>query len=124
MTIEYDGEVVCEIDGTEVDIVSFDETTSTGRKPVKTMNRLGRAKGSTTGSSMTTMKITAPSPATGEYAWKRMKDSLIVIYPVGNPTKRTSYQSCNVSNVSSRYQLDNEMVRDIDLYCLNVVDPV
>jgi hypothetical protein len=124
MAIEYDGEVVCEIDGKEVDIVSFDETTSTGRKPVKTMNPLGRAKGSTTGSSITTMKITAPAPSSGEYPWKRMRDSLIVIYPVGNPTKRTLYQSSNVSNVSSRYQLDNEMVRDIDLYCLNVVDPV
>ncbi len=123
MALEYDGEVVLEINGKEVDVVSFDDTVNTGRKPVKTMNRTGRAKGSVTGIETIEMKITAPSPATGEFNWRTMKDAQIVIYPVGNPSKRTTYIDSNVSVVGSKYQLEGEAVRDISLYCLRKVDP-
>lgn len=123
MALEYDGEVVVEINGKEVDIVSFDDTVNTGRKPVKTMNRTGRAKGSVTGIETIEMKVTAPSPATGEFSWRTMKDAQIVIYPVGNPSKRTTYIDSNVSSIGSKYQLEGEAVRDISLYCLRKVDP-
>lgn len=123
MALEYDGEVVVEINGAEVDVVSFDDTVNTGRRPVKTMNKTGRAKGSVKGIETIEMKITAPAPATGEFNWRTMKDAQIVIYPVGNPTKRTTFIDSNVSSVGSRYQLDGEAVRDISLYCLRKVDP-
>ena len=123
MSIEYDGEVVVEINGKEVDVVSFDDTVTTGRKPVKTMNRTGRAKGSVNGIKSVEMKITAPSPAVGEYDWESMKDAQIVIYPVGNNAKRTLFMDCNVMSVGSRYQLEGEMVRDISLYALRKVNP-
>ena len=123
MSTEYDGEVVVEINGKEVDVVSFDDTVNTGRKPVKTMNRTGRAKGSVSGIESIDMKITAPAPATGEFNWRTMKDAQIVIYPVGNPSKRTTYIDSNVSTIGSRYQLDGEAVRDVSLYCLRKVDP-
>lgn len=118
MAIEYDGEVVVEIDGKEVDCISFDDTVNTGRKPVKTMNRTGRAKGSVSGIKTYDMKITAPAPDTGEYDWEKMDDAQIVIYPVANPAKRTTFSDSNVMSVGSRYQLEGEMVRDISLYCL------
>lgn len=121
MGIEYDGEVVVEINGQEVDCISFDHTVNTGRKPVKTMNRTGRAKGSVNGIETRDMKITAPAPAAGEYDWEKMRDAQIVIYPVGNPSKRTTFMDCNVISVGSRYQLEGEMVRDISLYCLRKV---
>lgn len=124
MGIEYDGEVVVEINGKEVDCISFDDTDNIGRKPVKTMNRTGRAKGSVNGIEMHDMKITAPAPATGEYSWRTMKDAQIVIYPVGNPTKRTTFIDSNVASIGSRYQIEGEMVRDISLYALRKVDPV
>lgn len=123
MAIEYDGEVVVEINGQEIDCVSFDDTVNTGRKSVRTMNRTGRAKGSVNGIESIDMKITAPAPATGEYNWRAMHDAQIVIWPVGNPTKRTTFLDSNVSSVGSRYQLEGEMVRDISLYCLRKVDP-
>lgn len=123
MALEYDGEVVVEINGQEVDCISFDDTVNTGRKPVKTMNRLGRAKGSVNGVKTFEMKITAPAPDTGDYAWGRMKDAQIVIYPVGNPAKRTTFMDCNVISVGSRYQLEGEMVRDVSLYALDKKDP-
>jgi len=123
MALEYDGEVVVEINGKEVDVVSFDDTVNTGRRPVKTMNRTGRPKGSVSGIESTDMKITAPAPASGEFAWRTMKDAQIVIYPVDNPTKRTTFMDCNVGSVGSRYQLEGEMVRDISLYALRKVDP-
>lgn len=124
MAIEYDGEVVLEINGQEVDVVSFDDTVNTGRKPVKTMNRTGRPKGSVTGAESIEMKITAPAPATGEFNWRTMKDARIVMYPVGNPAKRTQFEGCNVTSVGSKYQLEGEAVRDISLYALRKVDPV
>lgn len=123
MGIEYDGEVVVEINGKEVDVVSFDDTVTTGRRPVKTMNRTKRAKGSVNGGESVEMKITAPAPATGEFNWRTMKDAQIVIYPPDNPTKRTTFQDSNVTSVGSRYQLEGEVVRDISLYCLRKVDP-
>lgn len=123
MALEYDGEVVVEINGQEVDVVSFDDTVNTGRKPVKTMNKSGRAKGSVKGIETFEMKITAPAPAVGEFKWRTMKDAQIVIYPVGNSTKRTTFIDSNVSSVGSKYQLEGEMVRDISLYCLRKVDP-
>lgn len=123
MALEYDGEVVIEINGKEVDVVSFDDTVNTGRKPVKTMNRTGRAKGSVVGIETIEMKITSPSPTTGEFNWRTMKDAQIVIYPVGTTSKRTTYIDSNVSSVGSKYQLEGEAVRDISLYCLRKVDP-
>lgn len=124
MSIEYDGEVVVEINGKEVDVVSFDDTVTTGRKPVRTMNRTGRPKGSVNGTESVEMKITAPAPATGEFNWRTMKDAQIVIYPVANPAKRTTFIDSNVTSLGSRYQLEGEMVRDVSLYCLRKVDPV
>lgn len=124
MGIEYDGEIVVEINGQEVDCISFDDTVKTGRKSVKTMNRTGRPKGSVTGIESVEMKLTAPAPATGEFNWRTMKDARIVIYPVGNVSKRTTFMDCNVDSVGSKYQLEGEMVRDISLYALRKVDPV
>jgi hypothetical protein len=121
MAIEYDGEVVVEINGKEVDVISFDDTVNTGRKPVKTMNRTGRAKGSVNGIKTYEMKITAPAPAAAEFDWENMRDAQIVIYPVGNPSKRSTYVDSNVANIGSRYQLEGEAVRDISLYCLRKV---
>lgn len=124
MAIDYDGEVVVEINGQEVDVVSFDDTVNTGRKPVKTMNRTGRPKGSVTGIETIEMSLTAPAPATGEFNWRAMRDAQIVIYPVGNPGKRTTYIDCNMATEGSKYQLEGEMLRDVKLYCLRKVDPV
>ncbi len=122
MSIEYDGEIVVEINGQEVDVVSFDETVNGGRKAVKTMNRTGHAKGSVSGMKTYELKITAPAPASGEYDWEAMLDAQIVIYPLGNTSKRTTFQDCNVTSINSRYQLEGEMVRDISLYCLRKVN--
>lgn len=124
MALDYDGEVVVEINGKEVDVISFDDTVKTGRKPVKTMNRTGRAKGSVNGIKTVEMKITAPAPATDEFDWENMRDAQIVIYPVANPTKRTTYADSNVSGIGSRYQLEGEAVRDISLYCLRRINPI
>ncbi len=121
MALEYDGEIVVEINGQEVDVVSFDDTVNTGRKPVKTMNRTGRPKGSVTGAESIEMKITAPAPSVGEFDWRAMKDAQIVIYPVGNPSKKTSFSDSNVTSIGSKYQLEGEAVRDISLYCLRKV---
>lgn len=123
MGIEYDGEVVVEINGKEVDISSLDITVSKSRKPVKTMNRTGRAKGSTKGITMYDLKITAPIPQVGGFDWENMVDARIVYYPVENPSKRTILFDCNTTNIGEKYQLEGEAVHDITGYCLNKKAP-
>ena len=41
----YAGAIIMEVDGRDIEIVSLKPTTTTGRKPVKTMNRQGRVLG-------------------------------------------------------------------------------
>lgn len=118
MSTDYDGEVVLEINGKEVEVVSFDYTVKTGRKPVKTMNSKGRPLGSVTGSKTVEWKVTAPVQVTGEYDWEKMLDAQIVTYPFGHPSKRTKFIDSNVMEVGSKYQLDGELVRDITGYSL------
>ena len=118
MALEYTGEIVCEVNGKEVDIVSLDETVVTGRKMVKTMNRTGRAKGFAKGISTVELKITAPAPLAGDFDWAGMENAKIDIYPQGGGGVRTTYSDCSSASVGSRYQLEGEMVRDISIFAL------
>ena len=45
MAATYAGAVIMEVNGVEVEIVSIKPTTTTGRKPVRTMNRRGKIRG-------------------------------------------------------------------------------
>ena len=49
MSTEYIGSVTLYLDAAEVEITKIDVKDSTGRKPVKTMNRSRRTKGFTRG---------------------------------------------------------------------------
>jgi hypothetical protein len=123
MTTDYVGEIQMEINGKEVDIVSFDDTFKSGKKAVRTMNKTRRAKGSTRGSETYEWKITAPAQLVGGYKWRSMIDARIVIYPVDTPAARTTYFDSNVTDVGKKYSLDNEMVQDISGYSLRVDEP-
>jgi hypothetical protein len=123
MTTDYVGEIQMEINGAEVDIVSFDDTFTSGKKPVPTMNKTRRPKGSTRGSEKVEWKITAPAQLVGGYKWRSMNNARIVTYPVETPSARTTYFDSNVTSVGKKYSLDNEMVQDISGYSLRVDEP-
>lgn len=123
MALDYEGEIVCEINGQEVEIISFDETVTNNTTVVKTMNSTGRAKGTRRGIELTDISLTAPAPIIGEFNWRTLKNARIVTYPFGFPAKRTTYMDCTFVSRSKKYSVDGEQARDIKLTCLRVEDP-
>ncbi len=119
MGIDYVGLMVLEIDGQDYDVESLDTTDKTGRKPVKTMNRTGKAKGSAKGTAEFNLKITVPIPETGEPDWWNMKNAKLTIDPVDSGAKRVSYTGCCVEEVGSKYVVDGEAKRDLTLFALD-----
>jgi hypothetical protein len=118
---EYLGAIVMEIDGQEVEIESCDVTVKTGRKLVKTMNRLGRAKGFARGIAEYDMKVTAIIPVSGEPNWAGLEGVKITIYPQTAGGKRTSYLDCFTIEVGAKYSVDNEAKRDITMAAMREV---
>ena len=65
MSTEYIGSVTLYLDAAEVEITKIDVKDSTGRKPVKTMNRSRRTKGYTRGVGQYDITATAVMPTDG-----------------------------------------------------------
>lgn len=118
---EYAGSIVMEMDGREVDVESLDETTRTGRKLVKTMNKTGRAKGFARGIADYELKCTVVIPLTGDLDWEAIEGAKITIYPLESTDQRTTYQDCFVTDVGGKYTVDGEAKRDITLQALRKV---
>lgn len=119
MSTDYVGTIVLEIDGQDYDIENLDTTDKTGRKPVKTMNRSGKPKGSAGGIKEFPVKFTAPIPESGEPDWWNMKNAKITIEPVDSGAKRTTYTGFCVEEVGSKYVVDGEAKRDISGFALD-----
>lgn len=118
----YVGAVVMEINGREVEIVSFKPEVTTGRKPVKTMNRRGRVRGYADGITEYTLSVTAAVPFDGtEIDWENITNAKITIYPINAEDKRTSYLKCFSSKCSEQYEVENEARIDIDMIALDKV---
>jgi len=118
---EYLGAIVMEIDGQEVEIESLDVTNKTGRKLVKTMNKLGRARGVSHGIAEIDLKITAVIPLSGEPDWASIEGSKITIYPLSASDARTAYHDCFTIDVGSKYVVDGEAKRDLTMGALREV---
>lgn len=118
---EYEGTIVMEVDGVEVEIESFDVTYKTGRKLVKTMNKTGRPTGYTKGVSEITLKITAVVPVTGDIDWDNIVGAKITKYPVGGG-QRTSFLDCFTTELGRKYKVDGEAMQDISMSALRKVN--
>lgn len=117
---EYEGAIVMEVDGVEVEIVSLDVTKNTGRKLVKTMNRTGRAAGYSKGVEQIDLKVTAVIPATGGIDWAAIEGAKISITPVGGG-QRTSYLDCFTTEVGKSHKVDDEATQDLTMHALREV---
>lgn len=118
---EYAGAIVMEINGTEVEVSSFDVNEKTGRKIVKTMNKTGRPAGFSKGVAEIDLKVTVVIPLTGDMDWGAIEGAKITKYPLGGD-KRTSYLDCFTLEVSEKYTADGEAVRDLTMGCLRKVE--
>jgi hypothetical protein len=117
---EYQGAIVLEVDGAEVEIESLDVTEKTGRKVVKTMNRTGRPTGFAKGISEITLKVSAVVPVTGDLDWISLQGAKITVYPLGGG-QRTSYLDCFTTEVGKKYKVDGEAMQDLQMSALRKV---
>ena len=117
---EYAGSIVMEVDGQEVEVIDLNVSSKTGRKLVKTMNKTGRAKGFSKGIAEYELSVTVAIPLPDELSWADIEGAKITIYPLGGGT-RTSYLDCFVTDVGSKYSVDNEARRDLKMNSLREV---
>lgn len=115
----YVGLIVLEIDGNEYEIKSFEPTTKTNRKGVKTMNRHGRVLGHAKGITEHEIRCSVAIPKQGEPNWEAMLDAKITIEPQDGGGKRETYTGVWLTEVGSKFGTDDEATRDLTLGALN-----
>jgi hypothetical protein len=119
---EFVGAVSMEIDGREIEITSFKPKTTTGRKPVKTMNRAMRVKGFSRGIIMYELSVAAVVPLTGPPVdWAAIEGAKITVQPVSGNGGRYSYLDCFTVDVGEQYQVEGEATIDISMVALRKV---
>lgn len=122
MADKYVGAIVMEVDGKEVEVVSLDCKTNTGRKPVVTMNSKGRALGTSRGVKTYELGCEVAIPLDGDLDWASISDARITQYPEGRDEKRTSYLGCGVTEVSESYKVEGHAVRKLTIVALDKIE--
>lgn len=118
---EYAGQVILEVDGQEIEVTSFNVSENTGRKPVKTMNRTGRAKGFARGIAEYGLSLTVAIPLSGDIDWAAIEGAKLTKFPLGNEQQRESFLDCFTLSVSEKYQVEGEAMRDLTMQALRKV---
>jgi hypothetical protein len=119
MADTYVGQIVLEINGTDYEVTSVEPVLKTGRKVVKTMNRTGRATGTAKGIEEHELKISVPIPKNGEPDWRALLDAKLTTYSQDGGGKRETWTGCCLIEVGSKYQVEGEATRDLNIAALN-----
>lgn len=119
MSDDYVGQIVLEINGTEYEVVSMEPSLKTGRTVVKTMNKLGRPLGTAKGMEEHDLRISVAIPKTGEPDWRALVDAKLTIYPQDGGSKRETWAGCSLVEMGSKYQVEGEATRDLNIVALN-----
>ena len=118
----YAGAIIMEVNGRDIEIVSLKPQTTTGHKPVKTMNRQGRVMGYADGVTEHKLSLTAAIPIDGtEIDWDNITRAKITIYPINKEERRVSYLDCFTTECSEQYEADNEAKIDIEMIALHKI---
>ena len=118
----YAGAIIMEVNGRDIEIVSLKPQTTTGRKPVKTMNRQGRVMGYADGVTEHKLSLTAAISIDGtEIDWDNITRAKITIYPINKEERRVSYLDCFTTECSEQYEADNEAKIDIEMIALHKI---
>lgn len=121
MALKYASLGIVEVDGQEIELTKLDVKVTTGRKPVKTINRKGRVKGHASGIREYTLSMTVAVPLDeAEPNWDNVDDARVTVEEQNG--KRTSYVGCFTTEVGTSYTVDNEEVRDIQMVALDKVE--
>ena len=122
MAIDYMGAVVLDVNGREVDVVSFSVTNNTGRKLVKTMNSTGRAKGVCSGIETFELSLTVAMPL-GDTSidWRSVRGAKLTQYPLGGG-QQISYLDCFSTEVGEQYEVDNEARISVKMNAMDRVE--
>ena len=117
----YVSNIFLDVDGQEIEVVSLNTTTRTGRKLVKTMNRTGRAKGYSKGIAEHSLQITVVLPKNvAQPDWDEMAGAKLTLMDMdGNPLY--SYLDCFTTQSGEQYGVDNEARRDLTIQSLRKV---
>jgi hypothetical protein len=118
---EFVGAISLEVDSKEIEVTSMSVQTTTGRKPVKTMNKAMRAKGFSRGIVTYELSISAVVPLTGlPIDWANIEGAKITVQPVGGG-QRYSYIDCFAVDAGEKYQVEGEATVDVKLVALRKV---
>lgn len=118
---EMKGSIVLDVNGQEIDVVDLAITERTGKRPVRTMNRLLRVKGYTKGLVEYELRVTVAIPLSGDMDWAAVEGAKITEYPVSDEGQRTSYLDCVTTEVGETYNVDGEARRDISMFAARKV---
>lgn len=113
---EYVGAIVMEVDGQEIEVVDVGTTSTTGIRPVKTMNRSMRVKGFSRGIAEFSLRVTVVIPLTGDRDWEAIQGAKITLFPATQGGQRVSYLDCYTVDVGEQYNVDNEARRDLNMF--------
>ncbi len=124
---QYVGAIMLEVDGKEIECTSFSPTITTGRTPVKTMNRSGKIAGYIPGVTEYALNIEVPVLSAQGIKWEDITDAKLVIYPVTventNPGQgRIAYTGCVVTSVGETYKVEGEARRTIAMFAADMIE--
>ena len=121
MAKEFASLGIVEVDGQEIDLTKLDVRVTTGRKPVKTINRKGRVKGFAKGITEYALSLTVAVPLNrAEPDWDNVTDGKVTVEEENG--KRRSYIGCFTTEVGTSYTVDNEEMRDLQMVALDMVE--
>lgn len=121
MAQEFASLGIVEVDGQEIDLTKLDVRVTTGRKPVKTINRKGRVKGFAKGITEYALSLTVAVPLNrAEPDWDNVTDGKVTVEEENG--KRRSYIGCFATEVGTSYTVDNEEMRDLQMVALDMVE--
>lgn len=119
---EFVGSISLDVDGREIDVASVSPRESTGRRPVRTMNKLRAIAGFSRGIKTFELRVTAVVPKDGsEVDWSNIEGAKLTIEP-SDGGQRTSYLDCFTTEVGAEYSVDNEARLDIQLMAVRKVE--
>ena len=117
---EFVGAVVLEWDGQEIECASISTDISTGKRLVKTMNSLGRAKGHAKGIPDFKMSVEVPIPTDGsEPDWLSIEGAKLTVVPIDGIGKREVFTGCEIETMSSKYQVEGAAMRTLTITALD-----
>lgn len=118
---EFAGSASLEIDGVEVEVATVTPNETTGRRPVRTMNRLRQIAGFARGIKTYELRVGAVIPlGPNRIDWANIEGAKLTLAP-GDDGTRTSYLDCFSTDIGEEYREEGEARINITLIAVRKV---